>query len=182
MAPRLGHSAVLLAGGRSARFGSDKLLAPVAGAPLIVHSVRGALAMFQEVVLVAKEPEKYRAALEAAGLTALLRSSALLLRTDLSPRATPLAGLEAGLAVARSEACFVCAADMPLAANAPLLDALTAALPGHDACAARFAGVVQPLAALYRRLPCLAAAGALLTRTAAGPRLLLERVDACFID
>ena len=183
MTPRpSAHSAVLLAGGRSLRFGSDKLLAALAGAPLVVHSVRNALAMFREVVLVAKDPEKYRDALEAAGFASLLRSSTLLLRSDLSPRETPLAGLQTGLAAAGTEACFVCAADMPFAANLRLLGALNTALRGHAAAAPRFAGVIQPLAALYRRAPCLDAAGDLLARTAAGPRLLLERVDAGFIE
>src|ERR1700737_860853 len=86
------------------------------------------------------------------------------LRRDVSRRSTPLAGLQAGLAAARSEACFVAGADMPFAANRKLLRALDAAPAGHDPAAPRFAGVEQPLCALVRRQPCLKAANALLAR------------------
>ncbi|GAC1338672.1 MAG: hypothetical protein NVSMB23_06670 [Myxococcales bacterium] len=178
---RLGHSAVLLAGGGSTRFGSDKLLAPLGGTPLLVHAVRNALALFQEVVVVAKDPEKYRGALAGAGLAALLDAS-LQLRRDFSPRATPLAGLEAGLAAARSEVCFVAGADMPFAANPRLLDALGAVLDDRAAVAPHFAGGPQPLCALLRRAPCLAAASALLERSDAGPLALLRAIDTVWID
>jgi molybdopterin-guanine dinucleotide biosynthesis protein A len=178
---RLGHSAVLLAGGGSSRFGSDKLLAPLGGAPLLVHAVRNALALFQEVVVVAKEPEKYRGPLVAAGFSAQLDSS-LQLRSDLSPRTTPLAGLEAGLAAARGESCFVAGADMPFAANPKLLEALGTALQNRDAAAPRFAGAPQPLCALLRREPSLAAASALLERASAGPLALLQAIDTAWIE
>jgi molybdopterin-guanine dinucleotide biosynthesis protein A len=178
---RLGHSAVLLAGGSSSRFGSDKLLAPLGGAPLLVHAVRNALALFQEVVVVAKDSEKYRGTLAAAGLSALLDSS-LQLRSDFSPWTTPLAGLEAGLAAARGESCFVAGADMPFAANPRLLQALGAALANRDAAAPRFAGSPQPLCALLRREPCLAVASALLERSPAGPLALLQAVDTAWIE
>jgi molybdopterin-guanine dinucleotide biosynthesis protein A len=180
---KLPHAAVLLAGGRSTRFGGDKLLARLGGAPLLAHSVRGALALFREVFLVAKESGRYRGVLEAEGLGDLLdRDRVLHLRRDLSRRRTPLAGLQAGLTHARSEACFVAGADMPFAADRKLLRALEAALAGHDAAAPRFAGSEQPLCALVRRRPCLEAANALLTRRAAGPFALLQTVRTAWID
>src|ERR1700730_14705940 len=166
---RLPHAALLLAGGRSTRFGGDKLLARVGGAPLLTRSVRGALALFGEVFVVAKDPGRYRGALDDEGLGALLDQDRVLhLRSDVSRRSTPLAGLQAGLAAARSEACFVAGADMPFPAAHKLLRALDAALAGHDAAAPRFAGVEQPLCALVRRQPCLNAANALLARRPAG--------------
>jgi molybdopterin-guanine dinucleotide biosynthesis protein A len=178
---RFAHTAVLLAGGKSTRFGSDKLLAKLAGAPLVVHAVRGALSLFSEVVVVAKEPERYRAVLAACGFSSLLDST-LLLGRDLSRRSTPLAGLEAGLTAAHAEVVFVAAADMPFAASTRLIAALTSALAGHDAAAPRFEGAPQPLCALYRREPCLEAATALLAKRAAGPRALLDSVRTRFID
>jgi molybdopterin-guanine dinucleotide biosynthesis protein A len=178
---RLGHSAVLLAGGSSSRFGSDKLLAPLGGTPLIVHAVRNALALFQEVVVVAKDAEKYRGTLKAAGLSALLDSS-LQLRSDLSSWSTPLAGLAAGLLAARGESCFVAGGDMPFAANPTLLQALGTALSNRDAAAPRFGGSPQPLCSLLRREPCLTVAGALLQRSPAGPLALLESVNTAWIE
>jgi molybdopterin-guanine dinucleotide biosynthesis protein A len=180
---KLPHAAVLLAGGRSTRFGGDKLLAQLGGAPLLARSVRSALALFGEVFVVAKDPGRYRGALDAEGLGELIdRDQALHLRRDLSRRSTPLAGLQAGLASARSEACFVAGADMPFAADRKLLRALDAALAGHDAAAPRFAGAAEPLCALVRRQPCLKAANALLERRAAGPFALLQAVRTRWID
>jgi molybdopterin-guanine dinucleotide biosynthesis protein A len=71
---------------------------------------------------------------------------------------------------------------MPFAGDGALLDALFAALAGHDAAVPVHAGARQPLCALYRREPCLAAATALLARSAVGPKRLLETVRTAFVD
>src|ERR1700737_3599190 len=121
--------AVLLAGGRSVRFGSDKLLASLRSEPVIAHAVRAALSLFEEVILVGKQPEKYRPALARARL---LEGSGVLFLRDRSRQETPLAGVEAGLLSARAGAAFVCAADMPFAADASLLAGLGALLPRRE--------------------------------------------------
>ena len=114
--------ALVLAGGESRRFGSDKAMAPFRGATLLEAVLRGLSALeFAQVAVVAKEPGKYGA---LAGAAALLN--------DASPVQTPLAGLAAGLRAARHELVFACAADMPFAADEALVDALTAALARHD--------------------------------------------------
>lgn len=172
-------SALLLAGGRSTRFGGDKLEALLGQVPLLAHAARAALALFGEVLVVAKDPERYRPLLDAAGLGA---DAALRLCSDRSPRQTPLAGLEAGLAGARGAICFAAGADMPFAARPGLLRALRAALEGHDAAAPRFGGAPQPLCALYRAQPARAAAQALLAARAAGPRALLEELRTAWLD
>ena len=51
-------AAIVLAGGRSERFGSDKALAPFRGEPLLAHALRGVRAEFGEVLVVAKRAEK----------------------------------------------------------------------------------------------------------------------------
>ena len=162
-------SAIALAGGRSARFGSDKALAIFRGAPLLASVLRGLRAEFAEVTVVAKRAEPYA----AFGASIALDRSALY---------TPLSGLEAGLAATSSEVVFCCAADMPFAADGALLDALSAALAGHDAAVPVHAGVRQPLCALYRREPCLRAATVLLARSAVGPKRLLDTVRTAFVD
>ncbi len=162
-------SAIALAGGRSARFGSDKALATFRGAPLLTAVLRGLRAEFGEVLVVAKSAEPYA----ALGVRVAL---------DRSELYTPLSGLEAGLASASSEVIFCCAADMPFAADGALLDALFAALAGHDAAVPVHAGARQPLCALYRREPCLRAATELLARSAVGPKRLLDAVRTAFVD
>jgi molybdopterin-guanine dinucleotide biosynthesis protein A len=162
-------SAIALAGGRSARFGSDKALATFRGAPLLTAVLRGLRVEFGEVLVVAK----------SAGPYAPLGARVVLDRSELY---TPLSGLEAGLASASSEVVFCCAADMPFAADGALLDALFAALAGHAAAVPVHAGARQPLCALYRREPCLRAATELLARSAVGPKRLLDAVSTAFVD
>jgi molybdenum cofactor guanylyltransferase len=162
-------SAIALAGGRSERFGSDKALAPFRGAPLLAAVLQGLRSEFQEVLVVAKRADPY----------ASLGARVVLDRSELY---TPLSGLEAGLAAASGAVVFCCGADMPFAADAQLLDALFAALAGHDAAVPVCRAARQPLCALYRREPCLRAASALLARSAVGPKRLLESIRTAFLD
>ena len=166
-------SAAVLAGGQSRRFGSDKALALFHGQPLVAHAVQAISAQFKEVLVVAKEPEKY---------FALVSALPCRLVRDLSPFQTPLAGLASAFAEARFELIFACAADMPFAADADLIDALRAAIRGHDAAVPVSAGVAQPLCALWRRANCRAAANELLRDGKAGPRALLEQVRTARLD
>ena len=142
--------AAVLAGGLSKRFGSDKALALLGGEPLLAHALRGVRG-FAQVLVVAKQPSRYAALLEAGGAPVELIE-------DHSPLQTPLAGLAAALSASRHALVFACAADMPYAADPALLDALFAAIEGHDCAVPDAGGALQPLCALWRREPCLAAA------------------------
>ena len=165
--------AVVLAGGESRRFGSDKALARFRGEPLIARVVRELRNVgFNQVAIAAKEPEKYA---DAASGAELLR--------DVRPIQTPLAGLAAGLRASRYALVFACAADMPFAADAALIDALTAAIAGHDAAVPHAAGSLQPLCGLWWKDACLRAAEALLARPRPpGPRAILPLVRAARLD
>ncbi|TMA41938.1 MAG: molybdenum cofactor guanylyltransferase [Deltaproteobacteria bacterium] len=165
--------AVVLAGGESRRFGSDKALARFRGEPLIARVVRELRNVgFNQVAIAAKEPEKYA---DAASGAELLR--------DVRPIQTPLAGLAAGLRASRHALVFACAADMPFAADAALIDALTAAIAGHDAAVPHAAGSLQPLCGLWWKDACLRAAEALLARPRPpGPRAILPLVRAARLD
>ena len=165
--------AVVLAGGESRRFGSDKALARFRGEPLIARVVRELRNVgFNQVAIAAKEPEKYA---DAAPGAELLR--------DVRPIQTPLAGLAAGLRASRYALVFACAADMPFAADAALIDALTAAIAGHDAAVPHAAGSLQPLCGLWWKDACLRAAEALLAGPRPpGPRAILPLVRAARLD
>lgn len=173
--------AIVLAGGESRRFGSDKALARFRGEPLIAHVLRGLVdARFQEVCVVAKDPAKYAGV--TVEITYAKKQSVALVR-DLRLWQTPLAGLEAGLRASRHELIFACAADMPFAADAALIDALFAAIAGYDAAVPEAGGSLQPLCALWRREPCLKAAEELLAGPRAiGPRAILPLVRAARLD
>jgi len=165
--------AVVLAGGESRRFGSDKALARFRGEPLIARVVRELRNVgFNQVAIAAKEPEKYA---DAAPGAELLR--------DVRPIQTPLAGLAAGLRASRHALVFACAADMPFAADAALIDALTAAIAGHDAAVPHAGGSLQPLCGLWWKDACLRAAEALLAGPRPpGPRAILPLVRAARLD
>jgi len=165
--------AVVLAGGESRRFGSDKALAQFRGEALISRVVRElAGAGFAQVALAAKDPDKYAA---VAGGAELLR--------DVRPIQTPLAGLAAGLRASRYPLVFACAADMPFAADGALIDALIAAIADHDAAVPQAGGSLQPLCALWRREPCLKVAEELLAAPRAmGPRAILPLVRAARLE
>ena len=164
---------MVLAGGRSSRFGSDKALAQFRGEPLLGRVLRTLREVgFAQVVVAAKDTASYAS---FAPPEDLLR--------DVRPIQTPLAGLEAGLRASRHALVFACAADMPFAADGPLIDALTAAIEGHDAAVPHAGGSLQPLCALWRRDPCLRAAEALLAGPrAVGPRAILPLVRAAKLD
>lgn len=93
---------IVLAGGRSVRFGADKLAAIVDGSPLLERAI-GALAVVCERVLVVVPPDG-RSDLPA-GAVAI---------ADPEPFGGPLVGLLAGLEAAdRAAAAIVVAGDMP---------------------------------------------------------------------
>jgi molybdenum cofactor guanylyltransferase len=165
--------AVVLAGGESRRFGSDKALAQLRGEPLLAHVLRGLReAGFAQIAVAAKEPARYAGMAGGAELLA-----------DVRPIQTPLAGLAAGLRASHHDLVFACAADMPFAADAALIDALTAAVAGHDVAVPYAGGSLQPLCALWRRDPCLHIAEELLAGPRpVGPRAILPRVRAARLD
>ena len=173
--------AVVLAGGESRRFGSDKALAQFRGGPLLAHVLRGLCAAgFAQVAVAAKEPRKYAAVAEEIAYVA---GRPIELLEDLRAAQTPLAGLAAGLSASRHALVFACAADMPFAADAALLDALLAAAPGSDAVVPEAGGSLQPLSALWRRAPCLAAAESLLAGPRPpGPRAIFAQVRTLRLD
>jgi molybdopterin-guanine dinucleotide biosynthesis protein A len=81
---------IVLAGGRSSRFGRDKLAEPLGGEPLLWHPIRVLAAICSEVVVVLA-PNASEPAL-AAGLATLVRFA-----RDPEPFGGPLVGLRAGL-------------------------------------------------------------------------------------
>lgn len=147
-----GVTGIIVAGGLSRRFGSDKASASLRGRPLL-QWVRDALApAVDEIVIVT-----------AAGQTLPPMHPAIpaTVVEDREPERGPLAGLAAGFAVAASPVCFATSCDAPLL-RTTVVERIIGALGDHDAVLPEVGGFQQPLTAVYRREPCLAAAEAAL--------------------
>ena len=128
---------IVLAGGRSSRFGSDKALAPWAGGTMIAGVLAALEPVVDERLVVAKSPDRY-----VEGLRGVRP-----VRDGFSAH-HPLAGIAAGLRAARAPWAFVCACDMPLLQPA-LVRILLASAPGHDAVVPVWEGRPQALCAVY---------------------------------
>lgn len=162
---RIPATAAILAGGASSRFGSDKALAPWDGGR-VIDAVAGPLAaLFESVLVIAKEPARYGS----------LRSARVEPVRDRGEARHPLVGLSTALEEARTEFVFVCGCDMPLL-KAGLIRKLWEERRGCAAVAPLWAGRVQPLCAFYSK-GCAGAVRALL-ESGLAPRELFERVPA----
>jgi len=166
-------SVLILAGGRSRRMGQDKIWMELDGRPLIEWVVRRVLPVAGEILLSANAPGRLAAFADS------LRGQGVPSRivADSFAGAGPLAGLHAGLSVARCELLLALAADMPFVSLA-LAARMIELAPGFDAVVPQMPVSAtaepswEPLHALYRR-SCLPA---IETRLAVG-----ERQMTCFL-
>ena len=150
---------IVLAGGRSSRFGRDKLAEPIDGRSLLDHAIRAVQTVASEVLVVA-----------AAGADPPLPEGVHVVR-DPVPFEGPLAGLAAGLAGLDPavDRVIVVAGDMPSLVPA-VLDRLIGALAASvDAAILESGGRSVPLPLAVRRA---AGARAVARLLAAGERRL----------
>lgn len=164
----------MLAGGRSSRFGRDKLKEPYRGAPLLEHAILRLAEVCREVVVVvapgAPDPEP-----PAGARVRVAR--------DPEDGRGPLAGLSAGLAEVRTELALVSAGDMPELSTAVLAEMLRVAGEAQvDAVALREGGTFCPLPAVLRAGPTRETAAALLHRGEGSLRALLGALRLAVID
>ncbi len=138
--------AVILAGGRSTRFGErDKAVADLAGTPMI-RRVGDRLENVTDRLIVncrADQTTAIRAALDGY-------SNPLTVAEDPDPDQGPMAGIATGLRAAESEYAFVAACDMPFI-EPDLVARLFERARGHDAAVPRVGdGWFQTTHAVYR--------------------------------
>lgn len=142
--PDPGVSGIVLAGGRSSRFGSDKLAADLEGMTLLDRAVAGVAAVAAEVVVVvAPGAERTVAAVDRP-----VRFVA-----DPERHGGPLIGLLAGLEVVEQPLVLVVGGDMPdLRADVlrHLVRSLRASDPAVGAIALRSRGALAPLPVAVR--------------------------------
>jgi len=170
--PRLGASGIVLAGGRSSRFGSDKLLTDWDGKPLVEHAIAAVGKVCQEVIVVTG-PEHF-------SLVARLSGHVV---EDQQPFQGPLAGARSGLQAAALPIALVVGGDMPTLVPA-VLRLLLERLAASDADAAILGSIAtrQTLPLAVRRAPALDRAQALLGDGERSLQALVEALGAVTID
>jgi molybdopterin-guanine dinucleotide biosynthesis protein A len=164
-------TAIVLAGGRSSRFGRNKLAEPVSGRPLLDHAILAVAAVAREVLVlvppVGEAPRLPRSPDPAVPITPL---------RDPEPFGGPLVAVLAGLERAREPFALIVGGDMPRLSG-HVLAGLLRALDASDADAVLlvFRGRRQPLPMGLR---VGAATGAARRLLADGVRSLLSLADA----
>lgn len=132
-------TAVVLAGGRSTRMGTDKAFVPLAGRPMLAWVLDALEPLTRSFVVVCNEPEKYA---EFEGRARVV--------TDDPPRAGPLAALRTGLRMSREHWAFVTSCDAPFLKPA-FVQRLARFTRGFDAAVPGNEAERWPLSAFYHR-------------------------------
>jgi molybdopterin-guanine dinucleotide biosynthesis protein A len=146
------RSGVILAGGRSTRFGdTDKAVADLAGTPMIRRVADRVARVTGELVVNcrADQREAIRAALADVGRPVSVA-------IDPESDRGPMAGIAAGLDAAAGDYAAVVACDMPFV-DPSFLDHLFDRAAGHDAAVPRPGEWFETTQAVYRTTPMAAA-------------------------
>ncbi len=126
---------VVLAGGRSSRYGKNKALVKVDGIPLVERALRTMGTIFEHVIMITNTPSEY-AYLQVPMFQDIIKGLG------------PLGGIYTGLKVISNQAGFFVACDMPFL-NPTLIQHMVAIRDDFDAVVPRIAGWIEALHGLY---------------------------------
>ncbi len=133
-------SGVILAGGRSRRYGRNKALVKIDGVPLIERVIKVMRSVFQNLILVTNTPDEY----------SYLK---IPMYEDLIKGLGPLGGIFTGLSVISDDAGFFVACDMP-SLNRELICYMVEKRKRFDAVIPRVSWKMETLHAIYSKV-CL---------------------------
>ncbi len=140
------RTAIILCGGRSARFGSDKAMLTIDGIPMIIRVIQRVSPVVDEIIIAARDPAQGRYITDAIPNDSMVVYDSVI-------GYGPIAGILAGLLASKSEYSICLACDLPYT-NPDVIDALfgcaeeqegDAAIPRHPG------GTLEPLHAVYGR-------------------------------
>ncbi|MFA5652654.1 MAG: molybdenum cofactor guanylyltransferase [Desulfomonilia bacterium] len=131
----LSMTGIVLIGGRSRRFGTDKVMARMGGKNLIERVTDIIAPLFSEVILVGH----VREGLQGFHIV-----------EDLTPGQGPMGGIRTALSVSKTPHCFVFAADMPNLSRA-FIEYMISVTDDHDAVVPIWSKGREPLHAVYHR-------------------------------
>jgi molybdopterin-guanine dinucleotide biosynthesis protein A len=137
------RTAIILAGGQSLRFGSNKALALLAGKPLVCHVAERLSRIADETLVVIGRRER------RDDYVAVLPSLTKVMNDNQGGK-TPFNGIVTGLQAASSEYALICACDVPFV-NERVIELLFQRASGVDAAIPKWnEGMIEPLEAVYR--------------------------------
>lgn len=165
---RTGLTGVVLAGGRSSRFGSDKALAEWCGTSLVESATASLLRHMPTALVVTRRPEEL----------AFLRSPRVRVVADLHPNGHPLGGVHTALLALETSHAFVRACDMPFL-QPGLVETLWEARAHFDAVIPVWRGARQPLCGVYSAA-CAGPARAAIERGELGVAALFDAIPTRF--
>ena len=171
------RACLVLAGGRSTRFGdSDKVVAELAGTPMIRRVVDRVAGVVDEVVINcrADQVDAIRDALAGSGFEPTFA-------VDREPDEGPMAGIARGLEAVSAEYTFVVACDMPFV-DPDFVEFLFERAAGHDAAVPRPDEWYQTTQAVYRTEAMARACRRALDRGEQRIVAPLEELDEVVID
>ena len=130
-------TAIILAGGKSSRFGSDKAFIEIDGIPLIKRQLKLLKKVFKKIIIVTNQPQKYR-----------FRN--VKIAQDILKNLGPLAGIYSGLMASSSFYNFVIACDMPFI-NKPLIRYIIDCKDNYDIIIPKLKQKFHPLFGVYSK-------------------------------
>ncbi len=128
---------IILAGGKSLRYGRDKAFEPFDGVPLIKRVINAMEEVFEEVIIIANEPDKY----------SCLKHEVY---EDVVKGIGPIAGILTGIMHIKNEAGFFVACDMPFLIPA-FIRHIANIRNGFDIVIQRVGKNIEPLHAVYTK-------------------------------
>jgi molybdopterin-guanine dinucleotide biosynthesis protein A len=164
------HSALILAGGESRRFGGPKALVKIAGRPLIAHVAETMASLAGETIV------SVGGAGGEAGIQPVLPDARFAF--DVRHDRGPIEGFNEGFHMARGNLVLVAPCDAPLL-RAALYRLLLEVLGDHEAAVPAL-DVLDPVRAVYRRDPVMAVLEA--SSSVRSPSALVDRLDCVHVS
>ncbi|MCJ7792227.1 MAG: molybdenum cofactor guanylyltransferase [Dehalococcoidia bacterium] len=163
-------TSIILAGGKSLRFGQNKALQVIEGKSLIQWVVDRLAILSTEIIIATAHGE------------AIPCSSAVRIKTvaDIHPGKGPLGGIYSGLTASSSSRAIVVSCDTPFL-SVSLLEYMTQTLGGSDIALPRIGEMVEPLCAVYSK-NCLAPIQELLEQDERQVRKLFNMVKVKYVE
>ncbi len=133
-----GVTGVILAGGKSSRFGSNKAFADVNGRQLIKRVIEIMGSVFEELILIANDPGEYS-------------SLGISMYEDIIKGLGPLGGIYTGLESMADRSGFFVACDMPFLNECLIRYIAEMNGSGYDAVIPKIGWKMEPLHSLYSK-------------------------------